>query len=56
MHLYIQILLLFINPFVQKEIDTINHTSFNIKGENYSFGGYNEVFKLDGDSLKRIDN
>ena len=56
MHLCIQILLLFINPFVQKETDTINHSSFNIKGENYSFGGYNEVYKLDGDSLKRIDN
>jgi len=55
MHLYIQILLLFINPFVQKEIDTINHSSFNIKGENYSFGGYNEVFKLDDDSLIRVD-
>tara|TARA_B100000768_G_scaffold123398_1_gene114182 strand:+ start:1922 stop:3103 length:1182 start_codon:yes stop_codon:yes gene_type:complete len=56
MQLYIQILLLFINPFVQEEIDTTKHSSFNIKGEKYSFGGYNEVFKLDGDSLKRIDN
>jgi len=55
MQLYIQILLLFINPFVQ-EIDTTKYESFNIKGEKYSFGGYNEVFKLDGDSLKRIDN
>ena len=55
MHLYIQILLLFINPFVQ-EIDTTKLESFNIKGEKYSFGGYNEVYKLDGDSLKRIDN
>ena len=55
MQLYIQILLLFINPFFQ-EIDTTKLESFNIKGEKYSFGGYNEVFKLDGDSLKRIDN
>ena len=55
MQLYIQILLLFINPFVQ-DIDSTKLKSFNIKGEKYSFGGYNEVFKLDGDSLKRIDN
>ena len=55
MHLYIQILLLFISPFVQKEIDTIKYSSFNIKGEKYWFGGFNEVYKLEGDSLKRID-
>ena len=55
MHLYFQIILLFISPFVQKEIDTIKYSSFNIKGEKYWFGGFNEVYKLEGDSLKRID-
>jgi len=55
MYLYIQILLLFINPFVHEKIDTTKHLSFNINGEKYLFGRFNDVYKLDGYSLKRID-
>lgn len=50
------IYLLFINPLFYSEIDTMKMVSFNMKGEQYFFGGFNEVYKFEGDSLKRIDN
>ena len=50
------IYLLFINPLFHSEIDTTKLKSFDIKGEKYFFGGFNEVYKFEDDSLKRVDN
>ena len=44
-------LMIFLNPFLQKEIDTTRLKSFSIKGEKYWFGGFNEVYKIKEDSL-----
>lgn len=49
------IYLLLLNPLFYSEMDTIKLISFDIKGEKYFFGGFNEVFKFEEDSLKRID-
>jgi len=50
------IYLLFINPIFYNEIDTTKLKSFDLKGEEYFFGGFNEVFRFENDSLRRIDN
>ena len=48
--------MVFLNLFLQKEIDTTRLKSYSIKGEKYWFGGFNEVYKIKEDSLVRIDN
>ena len=48
--------ILFINPIFYNEIDTTKLKSFDLKGEEYFFGGFNEVFRFENDSLRRIDN
>lgn len=50
------IYLLFINPLFYSEIDTTKLVSFDIKGDKYFFGGFNEVYRFEDDSLKRVDN
>jgi hypothetical protein len=50
------IYLLFINPLFYSEIDTMKLVSFDIKGDEYFFGGFNEVFMFKNDSIKRVDH
>ena len=48
-------ILLFLNPFIQNDIDTTGFKSFDFKGQKYWFGGYNQVYLEENDSLIRVD-
>jgi len=54
MRLFIYVLLL-LNPLTQNDVDTTGLKSFDIEGTKYYFGGYNEVFLIQNDSLIRVD-
>jgi hypothetical protein len=48
-------IILYLNPFIQNDIDTTRFKSFDIKGQKYWFGGYNQVYLEKDDSLIRVD-
>ena len=48
-------IILYLNPFIQNDIDTTRFKSFDIKGQKYWFGGYNQVWIEKDDSLIRVD-
>lgn len=48
-------IILYLNPFIQNDIDTTRFKSFDIKGKKYWFGGYNQVYLEKDDSLIRVD-
>jgi len=48
-------ILLFLNPFIQNDIDTTRFKSFDIKGQKYWFGTFNQVYLEENDSLIRVD-
>jgi len=48
-------ILLFLNPFIQNDIDTTKFKSFDIKGQKYWFGNFNQVYLEENDSLSRVD-
>ena len=48
-------IILYLNPFIQNDIDTTRFKSFDIKGQKYWFGGYNQVWLEKDDSLIRVD-
>ena len=54
MQLFIHILI-FLNPFIQNDIDSTRHKSFDIKGQKYWFGNFNQVYLEENDSLIRAD-
>jgi len=48
-------ILLFLNPFIQNDIDSTRFKSFDIKGQKYWFGTFNQVYLEENDSLIRVD-
>ena len=46
---------LYLNPFVQNDIDSTRLKSFDIKGQKYWFGNFNQVYLEENDSLIRVD-
>lgn len=46
---------LYLNPFIQKDIDTTSFKSFDIKGQKYWIGDFNKVYLEENDSLIRLD-
>ena len=46
---------LYLNPFIQKDIDTTSFKSFDIKGQKYWIGDFNQVYLEENDSLIRVD-
>lgn len=48
-------ILIFLNPLLQTDLDTTKLKSFSVKGETYFFGGFNQVYKKEGNLLVQID-
>lgn len=46
---------LYLNLFIQKDIDTTSIKSFDIKGQKYWIGDFNQVYLEENDSLIRVD-